>query len=375
MNLLKIFVAFLLMGTVLVSCDKKDSLGNYGPGSAPALTASSSNFAVTAADSTTKSFALSWTDPNYASNGPANTRYIIELDSATRNFSAPQTVMVVGQLSDSILAKDLNAIMLSLGFKINMPGTMEIRVKSSYNNYNETLISNVVSVSMTAYKIPPKVVLPASGHLFLVGDASQGGWNNPVPVPDQEFAQLDETTFAGVFNLNGGKNYLVLPVNGDWGHKYAVSSASAPVSGGDFDYDLSSNFNGPATSGWYTITLDFQAGRYTVTPFTGVLPSNLFLVGDATLGGWNNPVPVPSQQFTRVNSSVWTITASLNGGKNYLMLPVNGDWSHKYAVANANVPASGGAFGYDLSTNFNGPATDGTYTITANFVTSMYSVQ
>jgi hypothetical protein len=225
--------------------------------------------------------------------------------------------------------------------------------------------------------VPPKVALPTTGKLFLVGDASQGGWNNPVPVPTQEFAQLDETTWGGVFNLVGGKQYLVLPLNGDWGHKFSVADGSVPATGGDFGYDLSTNFNGPATGGWYKIILDFQRGKFTVTPFTSVLPDNLFIVGDATAGGWNNPVPVPSQQLTRQNSSVFKLSLPLIGGKEYLLLPVNGDWTHKYAVQDNSIPglSAGGDFGYDFAKNFPAPATSGNFTITANFVTGKFSVQ
>jgi starch-binding outer membrane protein SusE/F len=232
-------------------------------------------------------------------------------------------------------------------------------------------------VAVNPYLIPPKVAIPTSGKLFLVGDASQGGWNNPVPVPTQEFAKLDNTTWAGVFNLVGNKQYLVLPVNGDWSNKFSVANnGTAPVTGGDFGFNLNDNFKGPATSGWYTITLDFQAGKYYVTPWVGTLPTNLFIVGDATSGGWNNPVPVPTQQLTRLNSSEWTVTLPIVGAKQYLLLPVNGDWSNKYAVANNSIVglSSGGDFGYNLNDNFPGPAASGTYTITTNFVTKKFKV-
>ncbi len=111
--------------------------------------------------------------------------------------------------------------------------------------------------------------------LFLVGSATQRGWNNPVPVPSQKFARLDETTWAGVFQFNGGSEYLVLPVNGSWDHKYAVADKSAAglSEGGEFGYDFNDNFPGPATSGLYVITLNFQLGMFTVTPYAGgILP-------------------------------------------------------------------------------------------------------
>jgi len=57
------------------------------------------------------------------------------------------------------------------------------------------------------------------------------------------------------------------------------------------------------------------------------------------------------------------------GGKQYLLLPVNGKWDHKYAVADNTITglSAGGDFGYDLSSNFPGPDAGGTYKLTVNF--------
>ncbi len=36
--------------------------------------------------------------------------------------------------------------------------------------------------------------------------------------------------------------------------------------GGDFKFDAKDNFPGPAASGTYKIVVDFQRGKFTVTP-------------------------------------------------------------------------------------------------------------
>ncbi|GAC1384427.1 MAG: hypothetical protein NVSMB45_12420 [Ginsengibacter sp.] len=362
---------------VFAACNKVADLPIYKNGVVPVLTASTTTIAPAPADSNSTALTLNWTSPAYATDS-SNMKYIIEIDSTGRNFSKEVTKTVVGKLTTSFTAKEINTILLGYGFAFNTPYDMDVRVTSSYANNNERLLSNVIKIKMTPYKVPPKVPLPTTGKLFLVGDASQGGWNNPVPAPSQEFARINETTFSGVFKLNGGKQYLVLPLNGDWGHKYSVAdnSISGLASGGDFGFDLSSNFPGPGTSGTYVITLDFQIGKFTVVPYVGKLPDNLFMVGDATPGGWNNPVPTPTQQFTRLNSSDFTLTVPLTGGKQYLLLPVNGDWGHKYAVNDASITglANGGKFGYDFSQNFPGPAASGTYQINVRFVDNTFTV-
>lgn len=375
---LKYFSALLLIiMMIFAACNKVDDLPLYKSGVAPTLSSTSTAVAAAPADSSKTALTLNWTSPAYATDS-ATMKYVIEIDSTGDNFAHEATKVIVGKLSGSFTAKELNNILLGYGFAFNTAHSMDVRVTSSYGNNNEQYASNTLKLMMTPYKIPPKVALPTTGKLFLVGDASQGGWNNPVPVPSQEFSRINETTFSGVFKLNGGNQYLILPLNGDWGHKYAVAdnSIAGLSAGGDFGFDASSNFPAPATSGTYVITLDFQIGKFTVKPYSGTLANNLFMVGDATQGGWNNPVPTPGQAFTRLNSSEFELTVPLNGGKQYLLLPVNGDWSHKYAVADNSISglSAGGKFGYDLNGNFPGPSVDGTYKIHIQFVDNSFTV-
>ncbi|PWT76709.1 MAG: hypothetical protein C5B59_05865 [Bacteroidetes bacterium] len=376
-SIYKIIFPLLFIAGFYVACDKAEPLSMYKSGTQPTLSSSTNTIAPAPSDSSNSVVTFSWTDSHFATDS-ASVKYIVEMDSSGRNFSKETTWVLSGQRSISFTAKQLNTVLLGYGFSFGVSYSMDVRITASYANNNDQKISNVVTVQMTPYKVPPKVQPPTSGKLFLVGSATQGGWANPVPVPTQEFSQIDSVTYAGVFDITGGNQYLFLPVNGDWGHKYSVAdnTITGLANGGDFGYDLKDNFPGPANTGKYVIWVDFQAGKFTVTPFTGNLPDSLYMVGDATAGGWANPVPVPSQQFTRDNSSLWELTLPLTGGKQYLFLPKNGDWTHKYAVQDNTIPglANGGTFGYDYPKNFPGPSADGTYKIEVNFATSLFKV-
>jgi len=373
------FLAFFLAATmVFAACTKVEDLPVYeAAAGGPVLTASTLTFAPLPADSNAATLRLNWTKPSYSIDS-ATVKYVIEIDSSGRNFSRAFSKTVSGALTTTFINKEINSALLAWGFAFNTAYDVDVRVTSSHANNNELLRSNTLKIRMTPYKIPPKVALPTSGKLFLVGDASQGGWNNPVPTPTQEFARIDETTFAGVFTLNGNKEYLILPVNGDWNNKFSVPNKSLTglSAGGSFAFNASDNFPSPATTGTYLIRLDFQSGTFTVTPYTtNTLPANLFIVGDATVGGWNNPVPVPTQQLTRLNSCVWQATLPMVAGKEFLLLPVNGEWTNKYAVGNKTLPglSAGGVFGYNASDNFPGPAVAGNYQLTVNFATSTFT--
>ncbi len=237
-------------------------------------------------------------------------------------------------------------------------------------------------MAITTYKVPPKVALPTSGKLFLVGDASDGGWSNPVPVPTQEFTRIDETTFGGIFHITGGGSYLILPVNGSWDAKYAVADNSIPAlsAGGSFGFNVNGshnqNFPGPSTDGWYKIMLDFQKGTFTVTPFTQQhgLPQALVAVGDATPNGWANDA-TNNQTFTRRNSTQWDITIALTASKSYLILPVPGSWDKKYGVEDNSIPAVKLA-GVLKPEGQNIPAPDvsGNYKIVVDFINNKYTL-
>lgn len=382
---MKYLLHLLIAALFLTACDKRDSLPYYGTGTAPVLQGSATTVAPTPADSLKQVLSFSWTNPKYPADSNASpVKYTLEIDSSGRGFAKAVSFVLSGAVTDTFTAKQLNTIALGFGFSYNVAYKLDIRVISAYTNNNQQLSSNIFTITYTPYVIPPKVQPPATKKLFLVGSASAGGWTNPVPVPTQQFERVDSVDYAGVFNLSAGGQYLLLPLNGDWTNKYAIASATIPATGGSFGYNggdntYNTNFNGPAAAGWYEIWVNFQAGTFTVTPYTQLVPANLFIVGDATPGGWTNPVPVPSQQFTQINSTQFQLSVPLSAGGQYLLLPVNGDWSNKFAIANATIPATGGSFGYNgnnsnYNTNFNGPAKAGTYTITADFLNYTFTV-
>jgi len=368
----KIFNLCLVALVAFASCDKVDDLPLYGAGNAAVMSASTTTIAPVATDSNMKVLTLSWTYPNHATDS-ANIKYTIEIDSVTKNFSSPYTRIVMGKMSDTFTAKQLNGFLLSKGYAFNVPVSMEIRLTTSYGNNNERIVANTIAVKMTPYKVPPKVALPTTGKLFIVGAATQGGWDNPVPVPTQELTRLDETTWGGIFQLNGGAQYLLLPLNGNWDNKFSVAVNTIPGldAGGDFGFNLPDNFPGPAASGWYQLIVDFQTGKFKLTPFTSPLPTNLYIVGDATPGGWSNPVPVPSQQLTRLTSSRWEATINFTGSGKYILLLENGNWNMKYALKTDNGADTwkGSDLQYNNGGDIPGPNTAGNKKITIDFAT------
>ncbi len=312
-----LFALLLILG--FISCKKVGDLPYYNNGKAPTLTASASSVAAVPADSTLPALTLSWTYPAYATD-TSNMQFIIQIDSAGGNFSNAASRTILGSLSTTYTAKELNTILLSYGYSFGVAYNMNVRVVSSYANNNEQLISNVLAIQMTPYKVPPKVIPPSSGHLFLVGNASAGGWNNPVPAPAQEFTMIDSLTYQGTFYMNGGAQYVFLPVNGDWTHKFNVADASVPglEKGGDFGADLgNANIPGPANTGTYKIFVDFQHGTFSVTKVKQY--GLLYVPGDYQ--GWD-PASAP------------TLGSPADDGKfdGYINIPSGGSYKFKFTT-------------------------------------------
>jgi hypothetical protein len=477
-----------------VGCEKVDQLPNYKLGNPVTLTPSSTSLTPAVADSSKTVLTLNWTFPHYATDS-GNMKYIVELDSTGRNFSREITRTVTKSLSTTFTGRDLNTFLLNYGYSVGTPVKLDMRVTSSYANNNEKYLSNVVQVTITPYSDPAKLVTentsvtgtaststnhsntfswssafpgysgtvsyvlqydsagkgfaspqqiagyggasiysaslnqgdmnttalssgiavgatgaveyrvkattasgaiaysnvvnvtvttfsPVPANLFITGDATLGGWmvgnGVGVPVPSQQFTKLDTYKFSLTLWLNGNKSYLFLPVNGDWSHKYGGIGANGTnnLAGDDFKAE-GSDLKSPAADGVYQIVVDFQTNKFTVTQIP--VPANLYITGDATPGGWmvgnGVGVPVPSQQFTKLDNVTFGIVVNLNADKSYLFLPVNGDWGHKF-----------GSTGGDNTNNVNGdqfkaeggnmkaPPSSGLYLIIVNFATSSWTV-
>ncbi len=273
-----ILIPFLLV-FLISSCKKDEHKIFLEDGTAPVLDASvTGSIPLSFANKDKEAVNLTWTNPGYKFTtgiSSHNVSYQIEIDTVGANFTNPQkqTISVSSDLSKSFTQQVFNDYLLNqLVLKPGISHDIEIRVKSFLENNSALLSSNVLQFTVTPYAIPPKVAPPSTGHLYIVGNATPGGdatgWNNPVPVPSQEFTMVSPTLYEITIPLIGGKEYLFLPLNGDWAHKYAVkdNTLAGLNAGGDFGFDLPKNFPGPAASGNYKIVVDFQRGKFTVTP-------------------------------------------------------------------------------------------------------------
>lgn len=395
---LYIISAFLIL---LSACEKDLLKTTIQKGTAPVLAANSTQIVLARTDSANNALTLNWTDPKYlenTTNGNVIGTYTVELAKA-ESFANSNTVALGNKLEQSFSVYKLNKMLLDMGCETGVANDIYIRVKSVFFS-SDTLISNVVKLSITPYTtvIPPAIAVPA--QLWISGDAIPAGWKTPFPA-DQQFTQETATSFTITINLLGGKAYeLITDGNGvNWTPCYRLDPSVDPasvVNGGTFVWDGNGSpynwntkkFLTPSKDAMYKLTFNFQDATFTVIDVTGppaiAVPTALYITGDATPAAWGAPA---DQKLTQLNSTTFTITIKLvaNGGYALITDPTGSNWTPCYRIDPAIDPKTvvwGGSFVWDgegssyswSSKNFVAPPDDGTYKLTYDFQTATYTV-
>lgn len=273
-NISKFMFLFFLLTILIWSCDKDENKIYFEGGTAPVLVANKTAVALSFATAADEAVTFSWNNPNYQFTtgvSSQNVSYVLEIDTAGANFTNPnkKELAISQELTQTITVGTFNDYLLNqLVLKPAKPYNLDVRIKSTLTNNSVPLYSNVLKFTVTPYAIPPKVVPPASGDLWIIGNAVASDWTNPLPAPydvSQKFTRVSETLYELTVPLLGsGKGYKLIQINGDWEQQYHALDG-AVVTGGDFEKKNSDpQFPAPAAAGTYKITIDFQRGKYTV---------------------------------------------------------------------------------------------------------------
>lgn len=102
----------------------------------------------------------------------------------------------------------------------------------------------------------------------------------------------------------------------------------------------------------------------------------LWVVGDAFAGGWNNPLLAPyltTQKFTRIDVLHYELTATFNATGAYKMVQTMGVWGTQYHAMDGTAALSGDFEKRDADPGFPSPGA-GSYKIEVNFQTGKYKL-
>lgn len=265
-----------LLAALFASCKKDENKVYFEGGTPPVLTPSvtSPDLPLSFVNRDNEALKLTWTNPNYKFNTGVSSQdvsYQIEIDTAGANFTNPkrQTISVSKELSHTFIVSEFNGFLLNqLVLDTSVVHNIEIRVTSFLTNSSAVLYSNVLKYTVVPYAIPPVVPPPAAGSdLYIVGDATPGGWppltNDPAI---EKFTRVSQTEFTLTIKLNGGKEYKLVEVPGQWDQQWSVKTENTADNATNLDlYFNGGNCRAPAADGTYHIDVDFQRGKITLT--------------------------------------------------------------------------------------------------------------
>jgi hypothetical protein len=120
-----------------------------------------------------------------------------------------------------------------------------------------------------------------------------------------------------------------------------------------------------------------------ITPYLDVavpvpVLGTLWVVGDAFVGGWNNPLAAPyitTQKFTQISVTKYELTVDFKGGGGYKLIQEMGQWGSQYHALDGTVFSDGSFEKKDSDPQFPGATVAGKYKITIDFITGKYKVE
>lgn len=308
-----------------------------------------------------------------ATNSPAlaegaTVTFKLEL-SATNNFQ--QFVELPSESAENaatVTATDLDEAIKSLYGKAPEARALFIRAK-----YYITDGSSSVMIPNPAILGPVTVTpfgLPGKDIVYMTGNAITGvpAWNNETGAIGNGLQVLfandnssdSRYTFTAHFTGGGEQKFPIQA--GEWNPAWGYRDGALVLE------DNSPNVSAPATDGYYTLNLDFEALTVEYVPYTGdvVTYTSIGVIGSATAGGWD-----ADTDLTRVTDHIWTSTAiALTEGE--LKIRANGSWDINWGGAEGDEPLP---FGIGTSGGPNMAIdTAGTYYIAFNDLTGHYII-
>lgn len=269
------YIAFFLGALIVLACDKEETRVTFMKSTPPVLVASSTaDLVLNKAQENFSSLQFQWTNPVFEFSNGVNTQnvsYVLQIDQSGKDFGSAKQIGLgfTNALSSSFTVKELNNTLSGLELADFVPQNFEFRIKATLSNNSVPVYSNVVKIKITTYL---DVVFPVPANLFITGPAAPAptsngdGWmdDGETQVLTQKFTQVNSYTFQiNSLQINGGKEFLLVPVYGNWANKFGFTGEGGKNNpSGDSFKPGGNNFIGPAASKAYKITVNFKTGRY-----------------------------------------------------------------------------------------------------------------
>ena len=372
---MKKFLKFFSLAAVailgLAACEKVDDLPYYNLGNDITLSVAPASATPTLADTSSNVLNFTWTSPKYATD-TANYKFIIQIDSAGKNFANPTTKTVMGALGASYTGGEMNNILLNYGYALGATVSLEARVVSSYGNNNEQRTSNTVGFTVASFDHPSILTTEntsVTGTLATANDHSNTfNWTSAFQTYSGTVTydlQYDAAgnNFASAQTVPVGLSMNTISFNQADMNSFALNTGIAANSSGDVEFRVKSTTDHGAISYSPFVTVNI----------TTYLPiQKMYLVGG--MQGWdiNNPLEMINDAKPDRFNKIFYSYIKLDAGTEFKFAKTPGDWGSAYGNNGAN--GTGFNTGYNSGGNFQ-VTTAGIYRLTIDIENNMAWVQ
>ena len=281
---------------------------------------------------------IEWTAGTNRGTGSAIS-YTLEMDRAGNDFAAGihweigRTMDRTIQLGHKQLSDTLKRYFPNMEDEVFYE--FDLRVRAKVLMTDEEQISPVVTIRMTRYT----TILT---NLYLVGDATPGGWDrNYASIMFADAANSSRFTWEG--RLKKGE-FKMLTTTTAWLPCYVRDSTDVnkmvyrktEKTYPDFKWDIT-------VPGIYAISADTKALTISVTLLSDEAYSHLYMIGDATPGGWSWD---NITELEHPEPNIFTYEGFLNRGEIKFPTELKSDWTGEmlYAPTADCNPAENGTY-------------------------------
>lgn len=374
--IINVIIIALLGFLIIPGCTKVADLPYYQKGVDPDLGVSPSVVITpTSADNNKTVLTLNWSDPKYATDSN-HVKFVIEIDSAGRNFSKAFSRTVTKTLTTSFTGRDLNTILVNYGYALGKAVKLDVRVVSSYSNNNDRHVSNVVQITATPYSDPPTLSSEKSSVTCSIATATQHSntftWTPAFPGYSGTVTysiEYDSVTkgFVKPGSILVGNDLYTKDLSQSDMNTTAIGSGITGGTSGKVEYRIKAVTAGGAIA-YSNVLNGITISTYVVA---------LYMVGGSTPIGWTPSAAIPMIPDPRFPGTFFGYVKLTAGGGGLKFLSEATDWNSPTIVIYGDVNASGNT-GNLTSTgggqNVSVPS-DGVYRVTVDLAASKYYLQ
>ena len=290
-TLKQFFIALIMIGG-FASCED-DSIKavlktDVVPNVLQAPTASA--FVLTLANKDQNFATFSWTAPDFGFKSAVT--YTLEADLAGNNFANAIELATTSSLSAALNVGATNDLLLGLGLVPETPTEVQLRVTSFLDDDVEPVVSNAITVTLTAYatSFPP----------IWGRGAALKGWGSSWPGEEVEWQSTEFRKYETIAYFTSGETFRWFaqldwnPVSYNYPYFTTVSSVFENANDND------SNLRVAGSTGWYRVGVDLTAKTVTAV---AVDEPVLYVTGSIT--GWNQPGTGASVKMTYIKPGVF----------------------------------------------------------------------